>query len=281
MSIKFKNVTYVYSPNSPLEKIGLKDVSFEIKDNSFVALIGHTGSGKSTLIQHFNALLKPTEGEIEIAGNKITPNTSNKNLKELRRKVSLVFQFPETQLFETSVLRDIAFGPKNFGYNEEEANKLALKWLKKVGLPEEIADSSPFDLSGGQMRRVAIAGVMAYQPDILCLDEPAAGLDPRARKEMMNLFRDYQSKGHTVILVTHNMNDVVNFADDVLVMEHGRLIKHDTPENVFADKNWVEEHSLEEPTASLFANKLTNYKFDKKPLNLTDLVNEIVENLKR
>lgn len=281
MSIKFEHVSYVYSPGSPLEKKGLDDVSFKLEEGKFIALVGHTGSGKSTLMQHFNALLKPSSGKIEIAGHTITPGTGNKNLKELRKRVSLVFQFPEAQLFETTVKDDIAFGPKNFGYSEKEANELAVNWLKKVGLSPEIADRSPFDLSGGQMRRVAIAGVMAYQPDILCLDEPAAGLDPQAKDQMMRLFLNYQKSGHTVILVTHNMDDVVNYADDVLVLEKGKLIKHAKPEVIFADEKWAKQHSLSEPTAARFAEKLTNYNFKNRPLTLDKLADEILNQLKR
>lgn len=279
MSIKFEKVDYVYSPGTSMEKKGLDNVSFEIADHSFVALIGHTGSGKSTMMQHFNALLKPSTGTIDIAGYHITSSTSNKNLKNLRKQVSLVFQFPEAQLFENTVLEDVEFGPKNFGASEVEAKKKALKWLKKVGLSESIISNSPFELSGGQMRRVAIAGVMAIEPQVLCLDEPAAGLDPRARREMMQLFVDYQKVGHTVILVTHNMNDVAEYADDVLVMENGKLIKHARPEEVFADKNWLKRHYLDEPTPSLFASSLSNFNFEKNPLTLEQLANEIKDNL--
>ncbi|MDF7672643.1 energy-coupling factor transporter ATPase [Lactobacillus sp. ESL0701] len=280
MSIKFKQVSYIYAPDSPLEKKGLDNVNFELQNGTFTAIIGHTGSGKSTLMQHFNALLKPSSGQIEIAGTTITPETSNKNLKQLRRHVSLVFQFPEAQLFESTVLDDIAYGPKNFGYSEKEAKQVAQVWLKKVGLPDDIADKSPFDLSGGQMRRVAIAGVLAYEPEILCLDEPAAGLDPQARKQMMNLFVDYQKAGHTVILVTHNMDDVANYADDVLVMEHGQMIKHDKPQVIFDDRSWLKQHYLDEPQASLFASKLAGFKFAKQPLTAKDLVRGIKENIK-
>ncbi|RVU70845.1 MULTISPECIES: energy-coupling factor transporter ATPase [Lactobacillus] len=280
MSIKFKNVSYVYSPGSPLEKKGLDDINFEIPNNKFITIIGHTGSGKSTLMQHFNALLKPTSGTIEIANQVITPTTSNKDLKELRKHVSIVFQFPEAQLFENTVIDDIAFGPKNFGYSEEDAIKLAKVWLQKVGLPKELAQRSPFELSGGQMRRVAIAGVMAYQPDILCLDEPAAGLDPRAREQMLKLFVDYQKAGHTVILVTHNMDDVAEYADDVLVLEHGKLIKHDRPEKIFADREWLQKHYLDEPTSSLFASKLKGYHFMQNPITIDKLVTEISNNIK-
>lgn len=280
MSIKFEKVSYVYSPGTSMEKKGLDNVSFELTENSFVALVGHTGSGKSTLMQHFNTLLKPTSGTIDIAGYHITAQTGNKNLKKLRKQVSLVFQFPEAQLFENTVLEDIEFGPKNFGATEDEAKSKALKWLKRVGLDESIADKSPFELSGGQMRRVAIAGVMASEPEILCLDEPAAGLDPKSRKDMMRLFVDYQKAGHTVILVTHNMDDVAEYANDVLVMEHGRLIKHDVPKAIFADKDWLEKHYLDEPTASLFASDLKNFSFKENPLTLTQLVNGIEENLR-
>lgn len=280
MSIKFEDVSYIYSPDTPLEKKGLDNVSFELQEGSFNAIIGHTGSGKSTLMQHFNALIRPTSGKIEIAGTTITPETTNKNLKELRRHVSLVFQFPEAQLFENTVLDDIAFGPKNFGYDKEKALESARFWLKKVGLPEEIGKRSPFELSGGQMRRVAIAGVMAYEPEILCLDEPAAGLDPEARKQMMTLFSEYQKEGHTVILVTHNMDDVANYAENVLVMEHGKMIKQAAPREIFKDRYWLQEHHLEEPKPSLFATKLQNYQFAKLPLTIADLVKDIETNLK-
>ncbi|GGV07327.1 energy-coupling factor transporter ATPase [Lactobacillus acetotolerans] len=280
MSIKFEKVSYTYFPGSPLEKKGLDNVSFKIKEGQFIAIIGHTGSGKSTLMQHFNALLKPSKGRIEIAGQTILPTTSNKNLKELRKHVSLVFQFPEAQLFENTVLDDIAFGPKNFGYSEQKAKEKAWTWLTRVGLPKSVANRSPFDLSGGQMRQVAIAGVMAYEPDILCLDEPAAGLDPRARKQMMGLFSKYQQEGHTVILVTHNMDDVANYANDVLVMESGKLIKHARPAEVFKDRSWLKEHYIEEPKASLFASKLTNFTFSNTPLTIKELVKGIENNLK-
>lgn len=280
MSIKFKNVSYIYSAGSPLAKKGLDQVSFTLQEGQLIALIGHTGSGKSTLMQHFNALLKPARGEIEIAGYHITPSTSNKNLKPLRRHVSIVFQFPEAQLFENTVLTDIEFGPLNFGFSQKEAAKTARAWLKKVGLPPEVAEQSPFDLSGGQMRRVAIAGVMAYQPDILCLDEPAAGLDPEAKEKMMQLFVDYKNAGHTVILVTHNMDDVARYADDVLVMEKGKLIRHARPVELFANREWLKKHYLDEPSASRFAAQLTNFNFKHNPLTIADLTAEILRNLK-
>ena len=281
MSIKFENVSYIYSPGTPFEKKALNQVSFDLTEKKFVAIVGHTGSGKSTLMQHFNALLKPSAGQIEIAGYKITPETSNKGLKPLRKKVSLSFQFPESQLFETTVVNDIAYGPKNFGFSEAESNKLAKEWLSRVGLPKDIADRSPFELSGGQMRKVALAGVMAYEPEILCLDEPAAGLDPSAHREMMKLFKEYQKSGKTVILVTHNMDDVAEYADEVLVMEHGNLLKHTTPRELFSDPNWLVEHSLNLPKSAEFANKLKNFHFEKTPLTPEELSVQIIKQLKR
>ncbi len=281
MSIKFEKVDYIYSPKTPFEKKALDNVSFELKENSFVAIIGHTGSGKSTLMQHFNALLKPSAGQIKIAGFTLNAQTSNKHLKKLREKVSLVFQFPEAQLFESTVLKDIEYGPKNFGYSEQEASELAKKWLKKVGLPVSVGESSPFDLSGGQMRRVAIACVMAYEPDILCLDEPAAGLDPQGKQEMFNLFKQYQKEGHTVILVTHNMDDVAEYADDVLVLEKGKLLRHGTPEEIFSNSEWLLQHHLAMPTANLFAKKLVenNLNIDLNPLTIDRLANQIEQKL--
>ena len=232
-------------------------------------------------MQHFNALLKPSAGQIKIAGFTLNAQTSNKHLKKLREKVSLVFQFPEAQLFESTVLKDIEYGPKNFGYSEQEASELAKKWLKKVGLPVSVGESSPFDLSGGQMRRVAIAGVMAYEPDILCLDEPAAGLDPQGKQEMFNLFKQYQKEGHTVILVTHNMDDVAEYADDVLVLEKGKLLRHGTPEEIFSNSEWLLQHHLAMPTANLFAKKLVenNLNIDLNPLTIDRLANQIEQKL--
>lgn len=283
MSIRFEKVNYVYNPGTTFEYQGLKDISFDLADNSFVAIIGHTGSGKSTLLQHFDALLKPTAGSVEINGFKIDSQTNIKKLKELRKKVGIVFQFPESQLFAETVLKDVMFGPENFGYSSAEAEKNAKKWLKKVGISEDLFDKSPFDLSGGQMRRVAIAGVLAYEPEILCLDEPAAGLDPQGRLEMLSIFKQYQRRGHMVILITHEMDDVTQYADDVLVLEHGTLIKHDKPEGVFENQKWLLKHHLNEPQASQFANHLKNSGFhlNEKPLTLDKLSSAIVEALKK
>lgn len=282
MSIEFKNVDYIYAPGTPFQTQGLANVSFKIKQGSFVAIAGHTGSGKSTLMQHFDGLLLPSKGAITVAGEKINPNTSSKVLKEIRKKVGLVFQFPESQLFEETVIKDVMFGPLNFGFSEQKAREQAQEWIEKVGLPKEVMDKSPFELSGGQMRRVAIAGVMAYEPEILCLDEPAAGLDPEGQKQMFDIFKEYQEAGHTVILISHNMDDIGKYADDMLVLEHGHLIKHASPKEIFSDPEWVKKHYLDEPVTTKLARELQKggFKFSKMPLTVDSLVNEIASELK-
>lgn len=282
MSIKFKNVDYVYAPGTPFQTQGLSNISFEIKDGSFVAIAGHTGSGKSTLMQHFDGLLLPSKGSITIANQTITVDTPNKVLKEIRKKVGLVFQFPENQLFEETVLKDVMFGPLNFGFSEEKAKEQAIRWIEKVGLPEETMSKSPFELSGGQMRRVAIAGVMAYEPDILCLDEPAAGLDPEGQKQIFDIFRNYQKLGHTVILISHNMDDISKYADDMLVLEQGHMIKHASPKEVFSDADWVKKHYLDEPAPSKLARSLqkVGFHFSSMPLTVESLVEEISKELR-
>ncbi|WP_279095759.1 energy-coupling factor transporter ATPase [Lactobacillus taiwanensis] len=282
MSIKFKNVDYVYAPGTPFQTQGLSNISFEIKDGSFVAIAGHTGSGKSTLMQHFDGLLLPSKGSITIANQTITVDTPNKVLKEIRKKVGLVFQFPENQLFEETVLKDVMFGPLNFGFSEEKAKEQAIRWIEKVGLPAETMSKSPFELSGGQMRRVAIAGVMAYEPDILCLDEPAAGLDPEGQKQIFDIFRNYQKLGHTVILISHNMDDISKYADDMLVLEQGHMIKHASPKEVFSDADWVKKHYLDEPAPSKLARSLqkVGFHFSSMPLTVESLVEEISKELR-
>ena len=256
MPITLKNVNYTYNSNTPLAHIALTDVNLTIKDNKVTALIGHTGSGKSTLLQLFDGLLKPTTGEVRVNNYILTSQTKNKGLKNLRKEVGIVFQSPENQLFAETVLKDVMFGPQNFGYSDEEAKNAARKWLKKVGISEELFNRSPFDLSGGQMRRVAIAGVLAYEPKILCLDEPAAGLDPSGKEEILSIFRDYQQQGHGVILVSHDMNDVANFADEVVVMDKGKVAKQDTVRNIFSNPSWLQKHHLNEPESISFSLKL-------------------------
>ena len=280
MDIRFKQVGFAYQAGTPFEMRALHDVSFSIEDGSYVAIIGHTGSGKSTILQHLNALLKPTEGLVELGDKTIDSTTGNKDLKPLRKKVGIVFQFPEAQLFEETVEKDIAFGPKNFGVSEEEALKIAAEVVKTVGLPEEVLKKSPFDLSGGQMRRVAIAGVLAMKPEVLVLDEPTAGLDPKGRLEMMEMFYKLNKEQNmTIVLVTHQMNDVSDYADHVIVIESGNVVKEGSPKEVFSDASWLLEKQLGVPTTLAFVEKLKEkgWSTDKMPLTLDELADAILE----
>ena len=280
MDIRFKQVGFAYQAGTPFEMRALHDVTFSVKDGSYVAIIGHTGSGKSTILQHLNALLKPTEGIVELGDKTIDSTTGNKDLKPLRKKVGIVFQFPEAQLFEETVEKDIAFGPKNFGVSEEEALKIAAEVVKTVGLPEEALKKSPFDLSGGQMRRVAIAGVLAMKPEVLVLDEPTAGLDPKGRLEMMEMFYKLNKEQNmTIVLVTHQMNDVSDYADHVIVIEAGNVVKEGSPKEVFSDASWLLEKQLGVPTTLAFVEKLKEkgWSTDKMPLTLDELADAILE----
>lgn len=280
MDIRFKQVGFAYQAGTPFEMRALHDVSFSVKDGSYVAIIGHTGSGKSTILQHLNALLKPTEGIVELGDKTIDSTTGNKDLKPLRKKVGIVFQFPEAQLFEETVEKDIAFGPKNFGVSEEEALKIAAEVVKTVGLPEGVLKKSPFDLSGGQMRRVAIAGVLAMKPEVLVLDEPTAGLDPKGRLEMMEMFYKLNKEQKmTIVLVTHQMNDVSDYADHVIVIESGNVVKEGSPKEVFSDASWLLEKQLGVPTTLAFVEKLKEkgWSTDKMPLTLDELADAILE----
>ena len=280
MDIRFKQVGFAYQAGTPFEMRALHDVTFSVKDGSYVAIIGHTGSGKSTTLQHLNALLKPTEGIVELGDKIIDSTTGNKDLKPLRKKVGIVFQFPEAQLFEETVEKDIAFGPKNFGVSEEEALKIAAEVVKTVGLPEEVLKKSPFDLSGGQMRRVAIAGVLAMKPEVLVLDEPTAGLDPKGRLEMMEMFYKLNKEQNmTIVLVTHQMNDVSDYADHVIVIESGNVVKEGSPKEVFSDASWLLEKQLGVPTTLAFVEKLKEkgWSTDKMPLTLDELADAILE----
>ena len=280
MDIRFKQVGFAYQAGTPFEMRALHDVTFSVKDGSYVAIIGHTGSGKSTILQHLNALLKPTEGIVELGDKTIDSTTGNKDLKPLRKKVGIVFQFPEAQLFEETVEKDIAFGPKNFGVSEEEALKIAAEVVKTVGLPEDVLKKSPFDLSGGQMRRVAIAGILAMKPEVLVLDEPTAGLDPKGRLEMMEMFYKLNKEQKmTIVLVTHQMNDVSDYADHVIVIESGNVVKEGSPKEVFSDASWLLEKQLGVPTTLAFVEKLKEkgWSTDKMPLTLDELADAILE----
>lgn len=250
MPIVAENINYVYNRGQPDETYALRDVSFSIEDGEFAGIIGHTGSGKSTLIQHLNGLLRPDSGRILIDGMDI--HSGDIPLREVRRKVGLVFQYPEYQLFEETVAKDVAFGPKNMGLSPEETERRVREALLLTGLEyDDVAFRSPFELSGGQKRRAAIAGVLAMQPQVLILDEPAAGLDPQSHRQIMEMIRKVkESRGGTVILVSHNMDDVAGLCDRVLVMDKGRLLLSGTPEEVFSRTELLEEAGLGLPAAA-------------------------------
>lgn len=279
MDISLQNVEYRYQINTPFERLAIKDVSIDIPSGTFLAIIGHTGSGKSTVLQHLNALLKPTEGQVVIGDRMITPEKKQKNLKEIRQRVGIVFQFPEHQLFEETVEKDICFGPMNFGVTEEEAKKRARAAIGQVGLPEEILSKSPFDLSGGQMRRVAIAGVLAMEPDVIVLDEPTAGLDPRGRKEIMDMFYSlHGTRGLSTVLVTHSMEDASRYADQIVIMHNGEVYKKGTPEEIFSSPEGLLKLGLDVPEVVRFQLKMEkslNVRLSKTCLTMDELTDEI------
>ncbi|MBQ4074622.1 MAG: energy-coupling factor transporter ATPase [Clostridia bacterium] len=247
MQVTLDHVTHTYQPGSPFQATAIQDVSLTIQSGEFLALIGHTGSGKSTLAQHINGLLKPTDGKVLIDGRDIHEKGFDK--KEIRRRVGLVFQYPEHQLFEESVAKDIAFGPKNLGLPQAEIDERVKEALENVGLSyEEFAEKSPFELSGGQMRRVAMAGVLAMRPEILVLDEPAAGLDPQSREEMLSLIAGLHQKGTTIVMVSHAMDDVARFATRAVVMEKGTIAMDGKPEEIFRHAARLQEMGLDVPS---------------------------------
>ena len=262
MSIKTKNLTHIYMPKSPFEKVALDNVSVEIEDGDFVALIGHTGSGKSTLIQHFNGLLEASSGKIIVDGVDITEK--NVKLTDIRKKVGLVFQYPEYQIFEETISKDIEFGPRNLGLSEDEINRRVKKSMEMVGLDyETYKDRSPFDLSGGQKRRVAIAGVIAMEPTTLILDEPTAGLDPKGRDDILGQIRKlHKDYNMTVIIVSHSMEDVANIAEKVIVMNHGKVALEGTPAEVFKEVDKLESIGLAVPQVTYLIRNLRAKGFD-------------------
>ena len=274
MGISLKNVSYIYQAGTPFEGRALFDMTTTIKDGSYTAFIGHTGSGKSTIMQLLNGLYLPTSGQVHVDDTIITSQSKNKDIKPIRKKVGLVFQFPESQLFAETVLEDVAFGPQNFGVSKEEAEQRAIESLKLVGLPEEFHGQNPFDLSGGQMRRVAIAGILAMQPDILVLDEPTAGLDPQGRKELMSLFKELHLSGMTIVLVTHLMDDVADYATAVNVMEKGQLVLSGAPKDIFQKVTFLKEKQLGVPKITGFALQLQEkgYQFESLPITIEEFV---------
>ena len=269
MGIILDNVSYTYQEGTPFASAALSDVSLTIEDGSYTAIIGHTGSGKSTFLQLLNGLLVPTEGSVRVFDTLITPTSVNKEIRQIRKQVGLVFQFAENQIFEETVLKDVAFGPQNFGVSVEGAEAIAREKLALVGIDESLFERSPFELSGGQMRRVAIAGILAMEPSILVLDEPTAGLDPIGRKELMNLFKKLHQDGITIVLVTHLMDDVAEFADQVYVMEKGKLVKGGKPNLVFQQVEFMEKIQLGVPKITRFAQRLANRGVSFKQLPIT------------
>ncbi len=261
MQLQLKDLSFVYSAGSVFEKKALNNINLEIEKGEFIAIIGHTGSGKSTLIQHFNGLVKPTEGKVFFEGKDV--NEDKKSLRELRQKIGLVFQYPEAQLFETSVFKDVAFGPMNMGLDKEEIEKRVKNSLKIVGIPEEDFEKSPFELSGGQKRRVAIAGVLAMNPEVLVLDEPAAGLDPKTRDEILNEIKNMRDELNiTIILVSHSMEDVAKLADRVIVISNGEIVMDGTVKSVFKEVDKLEEIGLAAPKISYLMRSLKEKGYD-------------------
>ncbi|GGE54602.1 energy-coupling factor transporter ATP-binding protein EcfA2 [Pullulanibacillus camelliae] len=285
MDIIIKNLTHVYQPNSPFERIALQDINVSIASGTFLTIIGHTGSGKSSLLQHLNGLLKPTRGEVIVGNTVLASGSKTKDLKALRQKVGMVFQYPEHQLFEETVEKDIMFGPINFGVSTDEARRRAHKAVELVHLPKTILEKSPFDLSGGQMRRVAIAGILAIEPEVLILDEPTAGLDPRGHREIMDLFVHLNKReGLTTIMVTHNMDDAALYSDEVMVMDRGHLVVKDRPEVVFQDVDRLNQLGLDIPQTMRFL-QLLSAKAEKDfvtPLfGIDETADYIAERLKK
>lgn len=279
MAIQFKKVTHIYSPNTPFSYTALNEIDLSIAEGKVTAIIGATGSGKSTLVQHLNALLLPTSGEVEVCGKVINDKEKPKKLKSLRKEVGLVFQFPEYQLFEETIIKDVAFGPKNFGATEEEANTKAKQALQVVGITEDYYERSPLDLSGGQKRRVAIAGILAMDPSVVVLDEPTAGLDPQGAKQMMTLFKSLNTElAKTVLVVTHDMDHVLNYCDEVVVLIDGRVHCNSSVQDFFRDYDLMEKLEVVAPRVIQFRKELQEKGFTLSDDALT--LDKIAEEVK-
>ncbi len=283
MSIQVIGLTHIYSEGLPYESVALNDVNFSIEDGEFIGVIGHTGSGKSTMVQHLNGLLKPHSGSIMIGDVDITKG--NVLMRDIRRKIGLVFQYPEYQLFEETVHKDVAFGPTNLGLPKGEVNQRVIEAINLVGLDyDEVCERSPFELSGGQKRRIAIAGVIAMKPEVLILDEPTAGLDPKAHKDVLEMIKNiHETQKNITILVSHNMNDIAKLVDRVLVMEKGKIAMEGTPKQVFSQAQKLKKMGLALPQALEMMNKLRNRGFDIKEGILTndEAFEELVRILKK
>lgn len=281
MEIRIEHLNYIYGQGTSYEKKALDDISLTIGSGEFIGIIGHTGSGKSTLIQHLNGLNKATSGRIFADGKNIYE--SGYPMQQLRFRVGLVFQYPEYQLFETTVLRDVCFGPKNQGISDEDAVKAAREAMKRAGLDESYEDKSPFDLSGGQKRRVAIAGILAMKPEVLVLDEPTAGLDPRGRDEILGLLRELHSRENiTIVLVSHSMDDVADYADRIVVLDKGRILYDDVPARVFSHVEELESVGLAAPKVTYIMRELRERGWDVDPsvLTISQAEAEILNSLK-
>lgn len=280
MSILLDHVNYTYGEDTPIAVHALRDICLEIPDGQFVGIIGHTGSGKSTLMQHLNGLVKATDGHIYYNGEDIYDD--DYDMKKLRSKVGLVFQYPEHQLFEVDVFSDVCFGPKNLGLDKKEVELRAYDALRRVGLPDELFYQSPFELSGGQKRRVAIAGVLAMKPDVLILDEPTAGLDPRGRDEILHQVKKLQTEtGMTILLVSHSMEDVAEYVDRIIVMNRGSILYDDVPRNVFAHYRELEEVGLAAPQVTYILNELkkNGLDVDTSAITIGEAADEIMKAL--
>ena len=278
MQIKISNLSYTYLAKTPNEVEALHNVSLDIPEGKITSIIGHTGSGKSTLIQTLNGLLLPTSGEVRVGEFVVTnKKKKNKKIKELRKSLAIVFQFPEYQLFEETVEKDVAFGLKNYGYKEVEAIKLAHKALEEVGIDKSFYKRSPFELSGGEKRRVAIAGIIALNPDILVLDEPTAGLDPKGSKIILNLINKFNKEGKTIIIVTHDMNIVLNYSDHVVVMNDGKVAFEGTPSDLFSGD--ISTYSIDVPELFKFV-KLLESKGIKLDISKIRTIDDLISQLK-
>ena len=282
MSIQVRNIKHIYEKGMPTESVALDDISFDVDDGEFLGIIGHTGSGKSTLLQHLNGLLKPDEGTIIIGGADITAECIS--MVEIRKRIGLVFQYPEYQLFEETVAKDVAFGPRNLGLSDEEIGERVKEAIELVGLDyDEIKDRSPFELSGGQKRRVAVAGVIAMRPEVLILDEPTAGLDPKAHRDMLAMIEEvHRRTGNITILVSHNMADIARLSDQILVIDSGHLVVSGTPKEVFSRTEELEKVGLDLPPITILTENLRKRGMDieKTILSVDEAAEQIADYLK-
>ena len=283
MIMKLENINYIYNPNTPFEKKALDNINLSIDKGDFIGLIGHTGSGKSTLVQHLNGLIKPTSGKIIVDGVDI--GSKNADLKKLRQKVGLVFQYPEHQLFEETIYKDIAFGPKNLGLDEEEIHERVKRAMELVGLDfDNLKDRSPFELSGGQKRRVAIAGVLAMKPEVLILDEPTAGLDPRGRDEILGKIQElYENEGITIVLVSHSMEDIARLVNKIIVMHNGKIAMEGSTREIFKQTEELEKIGLGIPEITRFMReyKLKGNNINDDVLTVEEAKEELINYLRR